>query len=73
MEEEDKFVLEPTTDDESQLVGMLFDKITEVYPDWNMPDRSDLAMLMLGVVKQWAHNVEATSQSTRIVIDKTAQ
>lgn len=59
--------LEPSSDDESHLVGMLFDRITEMHPDWPMGDRTDFAMAMLAVVKKWAHNLELTSDSTRSV------
>jgi hypothetical protein len=53
---EDPYVLTmPTTDDESALVQMLFEKVTLLYPEWKMGDRTDLAMSMLGVVKTWAH------------------
>ena len=59
--------LEPANDDESVLVGLLFEKATLLYPDWPMGDRTDLAMSMLAVVKQWAHNLELTSDSSRTV------
>ena len=59
--------LDPSNDDESILVGMLFDKLTELRPDWPMGDRTDLAMSMLAVVKRWAHNLEMTSDSSRTV------
>jgi hypothetical protein len=68
MEVRDVPELEPVSDDESALVGMLFDRITELYPDWPMGDRTDLAMGMLAVVKKWAHNLELTSKSTRTVM-----
>lgn len=55
--------LEPHSKDESALVGMLFEKITETYPDWKMSDRSDLAMSLFAVVKQWAHDMSLTSKS----------
>lgn len=48
----------PANDDESELVGMLFEKATELFPDWKMGDRTDLAMSMLAVVKKWAHKNE---------------
>lgn len=69
--------LEPSSDDESHLVGMLFERITEIYPDWPMGERTDLAMGMLAVVKKWAHNLEMTSDSSKkverggTVIDET--
>ena len=59
--------LEPANDDESILVGLLFEKATLLYPDWPMGDRTDLAMSMLAVVKSWAHNLELTSDSSRTV------
>lgn len=67
MEVRDVPDMEPNTDDESALAGMLFDRITQLRPDWPMGDRSDLAMAMVAVVKQWAHNLELTSDSSRIV------
>lgn len=45
----------PTSEEESRLVQMLFEKATDLRPDWPMADRTDLAMAMLGVVKTWAH------------------
>lgn len=45
----------PKNDEESLLVQMLFERITELRPDWPMGDRTDLAMNMLSVVKRWAH------------------
>lgn len=51
----------PTTNDESELVQMLFERATKLYPDWKMGDRTDLAMSMLGVVKQWAHKNKMTT------------
>jgi hypothetical protein len=60
--------LDPANDDESVLVGMLFEKITTIYPDWPMGERSDLAMSLLAVVKRWAHNLELTSDSSRTVL-----
>lgn len=59
--------LEPASQDESALVGMLFEKITELYPDWKMFERSDLAMAMFATVKKWGHNLELTSESHSIV------
>lgn len=58
---------EPETDDESTLVGMLFERVTEIYPEWPMGDRTDLAMSMLAVVKRWAHNLELTSESAKVL------
>jgi hypothetical protein len=55
--------LDPHGEDESALVGMLFEKITEHFPDWPMGDRTDLAMSMLAVTKKWAHNLELTNGS----------
>lgn len=45
----------PKNEEESILVQMLFEKITEHRPDWPLGDRTDLAMSMLSVVKRWAH------------------
>lgn len=59
--------LDPHGEDESILVGMMFEKITERYPDWKMGDRTDLAMAMLAVVKTWAHNLELTNESHKTV------
>lgn len=53
-EDEESFTM-PKGEEESKLVQMLFEKITELRPDWPMADRSDLAMSMLSVVKRWAH------------------
>lgn len=65
--------LEPANDDESILVGLLFEKATQLYPDWPMGDRSDLAMSMLAVVKKWAHNLELTSESSRTLVIEDAE
>lgn len=51
----------PTTDEESELVQMMFEKATQLFPDWKMGDRTDLAMSMLAVVKRWAHKNEMTN------------
>lgn len=59
--------LEPVSQDESALVGMLFERATELYPDWKMSDRSDLAMAMFATVKKWGHNLDLTSESHRMV------
>lgn len=59
--------LEPTSKDESALVGMLFERITEIFPEWPMGDRSDHAMKMFAVVKKWAHDQSLTSESHRFV------
>ena len=53
---EETLHLEPKTEDESRLVQMLFERITEFYPDEKMGDRTDLAMSLFTVVKQWAHD-----------------
>lgn len=60
--------MDPSNEDESILVGMLFDRVTEVFPEWPMGDRSDLAMKMFAVVKKWAHNLELTNDSSRTVV-----
>ena len=54
------FSNEPVSEDESRLVGMLFNAATKLFPEWNMGDRTDLAMSMFSVVKQWAHADEMT-------------
>lgn len=48
--------LEPSTDDEMRLVHMLFERITELRPEDKMGDRTDLAMALFVMVKQWAHD-----------------
>lgn len=48
--------LEPSTDDEMKLVHELFERITLLRPDDKMGDRTDLAMALFAVVKQWAHD-----------------
>lgn len=53
-DDEQSFTM-PKNESESQLVQMLFEKATELRPDWPMGDRTDLAMAMLSVVKRWAH------------------
>ena len=58
---------EPVSEDDSALVSMLFLQITELYPDWKMSDRTDLAMTMFATVKKWAHNLELTSTNHRVV------
>lgn len=50
--------LEPKTDDESTLVQMLFEEVTNSWPDLPMGDRSDFAMRTFAVIKQWAHDLE---------------
>ena len=50
----------PKGDEESRLVALLFEKATELYPNWEMGDRTDLAMAMLAVVKTWAHQNDMT-------------
>jgi hypothetical protein len=50
----------PKGEEESRLVQSLFEKATELYPDWKMGDRTDLAMAMLSVVKRWAHETAVT-------------
>lgn len=54
--------LEPKTEDESRLVQMLFEKITESLPDEKMGDRTDLAMSLFATVKQWAHDGKSVKQ-----------
>lgn len=58
---------EPVSKDESALVGMLFERITEIFPEWPMGDRTDHAMKMFAVVKKWGHNLDLTSDSHRMV------
>lgn len=58
---------EPVSRDDSILVSLLFEKITEHRPDWPMGDRTDLAMSMFTVVKKWAHNLDLTSDHHKIV------
>ncbi len=58
---------EPVTKDESTLVGLMFEKITELYPDWPMGDRTDLAMALFAVVKQWGSDEELVSDSAVMV------
>ena len=58
---------EPASEDDSALVSMMFLKITELYPDWPMHERTDLAMVMFATVKKWAHNLELTSTNHRVV------
>lgn len=53
-DDEESFTM-PKGEDESRLVQMLFEKVTDLRPDWPMADRTDLAMSMLSVVKRWAH------------------
>lgn len=55
-DDEQSFTM-PKNESESQLVQMLFEKVTELRPDWPLGDRTDLAMSMLSVVKRWAHNL----------------
>ena len=54
----------PKSESESVLVQMLFEKATELYPDWKMGDRTDLAMSMLSVFKRWAHAEGMTEKDT---------
>lgn len=49
----------PVTDDEMRLTNMLLERVNDLYPDWKFGDRTDLAMSMFAVVKQWAHTSEA--------------
>lgn len=51
---------EPANEDESALVQKMFETITELQPDMMMGDRTDLAMRVFGVVKQWAHEEKMT-------------
>lgn len=53
---EETLHLEPKTDDEMRLVHMMFERITELRPDDKMGDRTDMAMSLFVVVKQWAHD-----------------
>lgn len=53
---EETLHLEPKTDDEMRLVHMMFERITEIRPDEKMGDRTDMAMALFVVVKQWAHD-----------------
>lgn len=57
---EESLHLEPKTDDEMRLVHMLFERITELRPDDKMGDRTDEAMALFVVVKQWAHDNQDT-------------
>lgn len=57
---EETLHLEPKTDDEMRLVHMMFERISEIQPDEKMGDRTDLAMALFVVVKQWAHDNEDT-------------
>jgi hypothetical protein len=43
----------PINKDESDLVQMLHERITEMRPDWPLGDRSDMAMEMFAIVKRW--------------------
>lgn len=52
--------LEPKTDDEMRLVHMMFERITELRPEDKMGDRTDMAMSLFTVVKQWAHDNDDT-------------
>lgn len=52
----------PVTPEEMALAQMMFEKITELRPDWPMGDRTDLAMTMFAVVKKWAHKEELTTE-----------
>lgn len=58
---------EPASDDDSVLVGMMFERLSEMHPEWPMGVRSDIAMALFTTVKKWAHNLELTSDSHRIV------
>lgn len=66
-ETDDDGQFEPASDDDSALVGMMFERITEMHPDLEMRHRADIAMSMFVVVKKWAHNLDLTSDSHRIV------
>jgi len=66
-ETDDDGRFEPASEDDSALVSMMFVKITELYPDWPMHQRTDLAMTMFVTVKRWATNLDLTSTSHRIV------
>lgn len=52
----------PKNEEEGLLVSMMFEKVTELFPDWGMGDRTDLAMSLFSVVKRWAHKNEMTTQ-----------
>ena len=66
-ETDDEGRFEPSSRDDSILCGMMFEKITAMWPDLAMHHRSDLAMALFVVVKKWAHDLELTSDSHRIV------
>lgn len=51
---------EPLTQSEGFLATDLFKKVTELFPDWKMGDRTDLAMAMFVTFKKWAHEDDAT-------------
>ncbi len=59
---EETLHLEPQTEDESKLVQMLFEKIQGLQPDLALGDKSDLAMGLFTVVKQWAHDLEVVKK-----------
>ena len=46
--------LEPKTEEEGELVQMLFEEVTNTWPDLPMGDRTDFAMRAFAVVKKWA-------------------
>ena len=56
---EETLYLEPQTEDESKLVQMLFERITEFQPVAPLGDRTDIAMAMFATVKKWAHDGES--------------
>lgn len=62
---EETMHLEPKTDDEMRLVQMLFERITELRPDDKMGDRTDEAMALFVVVKQWAHDGKSVKKIER--------
>ena len=66
-ETDDDGMFEPASEDDSALISLMFIKITEMYPDWPMHERTDLAMTMFATVKRWAHNLDLTSTTHRIV------
>lgn len=52
---------EPVTESEGKLVTGLFETATDLFPDWKMSDRTDLAMSMFVAVKKWAHEDDAAN------------
>ena len=52
---------EPANEEESSLVTKVFETITELQPELNMGDRTDLAMRVFADFKQWAHAEDMTN------------